>query len=283
VKFVKGNADVELEMKNTKINGVGNLDQRILFEALVKSGSDSEAASLAGVSSRVIECVLKSAKISLAANDGDIDDFLKMIDQFDVTQQSVFTFDESSSSSMEEGLVNAGDGRARAASARKDILDQMGPEWSPEDLRGLGASLLRLADSIDQNWSSGQVSSRFCWPSKAAAIERNAFLLAQKASKLLALIKRREEFIPAELFGEPAWSMLLELFCQFAGGAQVSSKSLCIASGSPQTTALRAIDRLEQAGLVERSTSPNDGRVTLVSLTKEGVIAVGRFLESVPD
>lgn len=72
--------------------------------------------------------------------------------------------------------------------------------------------------------------------------------------------------------------MLLELFIQFAGGATVSTKSLCLASGLADTSALRMIDRLEAAGLLERSQSPVDKRITLVGLSKQGVTAVGMIL-----
>ncbi|WP_298467450.1 winged helix DNA-binding protein [uncultured Erythrobacter sp.] len=37
--------------------------------------------------------------------------------------------------------------------------------------------------------------------------------------------------------------------------------------------------RLEEAGLVKREPSRHDARVTLYSLTKQGVIGVGRVLE----
>jgi DNA-binding IclR family transcriptional regulator len=72
--------------------------------------------------------------------------------------------------------------------------------------------------------------------------------------------------------------MLLELFIQFAGGARVSTKCLVIASGAPDTTALRMIDRLVESGLVERAPSQTDKRVTLINLTREGVVAVGMVL-----
>ncbi|AOL93928.1 DNA repair protein RadC [Porphyrobacter sp. LM 6] len=72
--------------------------------------------------------------------------------------------------------------------------------------------------------------------------------------------------------------MLIELFVQFAGGAKVSTKSLCIISGIPDTTALRLIDKLDEAGLIKRTSSQADKRVTLVELTREGVVAVGNAL-----
>jgi DNA-binding MarR family transcriptional regulator len=73
--------------------------------------------------------------------------------------------------------------------------------------------------------------------------------------------------------------MLLELFIQFAGGARVSVKSLVIASGAPETTAGRMLNRLESHGLVERKPSATDRRVMPVSLTSQGVIRVGSALK----
>lgn len=93
----------------------------------------------------------------------------------------------------------------------------------------------------------------------------------------------REEVIGADLVGIPAWNMLLELFKQFAGGAKVSTKSLQIIARCPETTALRVIDRLEQRGLVMRSYTNDDKRVTFVSLTQDGVTKVGTILEHFGD
>jgi DNA-binding MarR family transcriptional regulator len=91
----------------------------------------------------------------------------------------------------------------------------------------------------------------------------------------------RNKYLPDAMLGEPTWNMLLELFCQFAGGASMSTKSLCIAAECPESTALRHIDRLEESGLIRRFRSPADGRVTLADLTKRGVVGIGRVLERV--
>nr|WP_237440899.1 MarR family transcriptional regulator [Erythrobacter ramosus] len=76
--------------------------------------------------------------------------------------------------------------------------------------------------------------------------------------------------------------MLLELFVQFSGGAAVSTKSLIKVSRAPPTTAFRQIDRLEREGLIKRRTSDVDQRVTLIDLTRKGVVAVGCALEEFP-
>lgn len=69
------------------------------------------------------------------------------------------------------------------------------------------------------------------------------------------------------------------MFMQFAGGAKVSVTSLCIASDSPASTALRYIAQLEEAALVKRTASEFDKRVSFVELTDNGVLAVGCYLE----
>lgn len=165
----------------------------------------------------------------------------------------------------------------------EELLGQLEANMSPSSLRDLSATLLRLADSIDQDWDPASARSTFPWFSKAAKIERNAVPLAFSATKEERRAKIREDAIGADLLGLPAWNMLLELFKQMAGGAKVSTKSLQIIAGCPETTALRIIGRLEQRGLVARSHSEGDRRVTFVALTREGMTKVGMVLERLAD
>lgn len=158
------------------------------------------------------------------------------------------------------------------------IIDFIEAQCEPNELRNLASTLLHLADALDQNWSS-KSQSAFRFFDESKRIERNAYNLAIRAKRDLDNRKARSTALPAEIFSEFAWDMLLELFCQHAGGAKVSAKSLTIVANAPQTTALRWIDRLVAMDLVERSASKSDGRVVLVGLTRKGVIAVGQTLE----
>lgn len=164
------------------------------------------------------------------------------------------------------------------ASSPGATLDMIAQQFSVEQMRQLGCSLLKLADALDDDWNPAKVRSVHNWLTQAGQIERNSLRLAQTAVRMRAMAHRRTRHLSGEWFGEPAWEMLLELFIQFAGGARVSTKSLAIASGAPDTTALRIIDRLAEASLIERSPSQMDRRVTLVSLTRKGVVAVGSIL-----
>lgn len=164
---------------------------------------------------------------------------------------------------------------------RQNLVSHLANTWTPQDMRDLAATLMRLADSMDQGWDGSNVKSVFHWPGKLSRIERNAMNLSLKAQVITARRQKRRAFLPDGLLGEPAWDMLLDLFMQFAGGAKVSTTSLCHASGVPSTTALRYIQLLEEGALVKRSHSVFDKRVTFVELTDAGVLAMGGYLEVV--
>ena len=151
--------------------------------------------------------------------------------------------------------------------------------FTPSEMRRLAISLLRLSDSIDQGWSPDDLRSRYGMLSKAGRIEKMSLILAKVADLEVQKTKVREHHLGKDLLGNPAWNMLLELFQQFAGGALVSTKSLQLIAGCPETTALRVIDRLEDFGLVERQTSESDRRVTVIGLSREGLVKVGSVLQ----
>lgn len=239
-----------------------------------------------GLSDNAILGVAKTAKILLEANDGAVDDFLLLVDNWNNGTIPLFFAEEQKKwGDSDEYLVEHnrfdGSNKSDRQSKKREIIEEIEAEWSPFEMRELGASLIRLADALDQNWSPSNVQASFHWPSAAAQIERNALELAKCASVLKRQIKLRADFLPEAATVEPAWSMLLELFIQFSGGALVSTKSLYLAARCPQTTALRYLESLEAADLITRTRSVSDRRVTMVGLTKKGVVGVGRVLERI--
>ncbi|MBS7538419.1 response regulator [Ancylobacter lacus] len=87
---------------------------------------------------------------------------------------------------------------------------------------------------------------------------------------LVAARADRDAIFQAGLFSDPAWDMLLDLAVAEATGKPISVTSLCIASGAPTTTALRRIDDLRDAGLLDRTPDPTDRRRIIVQLTDLG-------------
>ena len=88
----------------------------------------------------------------------------------------------------------------------------------------------------------------------------------------------RSSFFDSELFCDPAWDMLLDLFLQHSAQRRVCVSSLCIASRAPSSTALRWIGALEDADLVERSRDPADGRRVFVRLSSVGHAKIAGYL-----
>lgn len=74
----------------------------------------------------------------------------------------------------------------------------------------------------------------------------------------------------ADLFGEPAWDMLLDAAIMEGRGKRVSVTSACLGADAPPTTALRYLTALESRDLLERETDPLDNRRRYVRLTAKG-------------
>lgn len=88
-------------------------------------------------------------------------------------------------------------------------------------------------------------------------------------------------FDSKNLFGEPAWDILLDLFIRQASSERVLVKSACIGAAAPATTALRWINALEEQGLLTVTIDPDDRRSKLVSLTPRGFESMLRYLHTI--
>lgn len=100
------------------------------------------------------------------------------------------------------------------------------------------------------------------------------------AREIYAERSRRHKFLPADLFGEPTWDILLDLYIALREDRRVPTTSSCIGAHVPPTTALRWLRILEARGLVEREDDGRDGRRTFVCLTRRGLTAMDATLAS---
>jgi hypothetical protein len=101
------------------------------------------------------------------------------------------------------------------------------------------------------------------------------------ARKAYALRRKRDAiFDNPDLFGEPAWDILLDLYIAQGERKRVSVSSACIGSAAPPTTGLRWLGVLANAGLIARENDPRDHRSVLVKLTPNGQAAMDRFFEA---
>ncbi len=115
-------------------------------------------------------------------------------------------------------------------------------------------------------------------PAIVAASPQQA--LAQQAAGLLRHRQLRKRFLPADLFREPGWDMLIAIYIADRNGHPMNVKSLVAMVDAPATTSQRWIDHLDRLGLVRRATDPLDRRRIEVSLTHAGLSALEAYLSA---
>ena len=103
----------------------------------------------------------------------------------------------------------------------------------------------------------------------------------QEFRAIIRARRLREQFLPAELFADPAWDMILDLMAARLARQRVSVSSLCIAAAVPPTTALRWIRHLTDREVFARLDDPADGRRVFIELTDTGAQAVLAWTEAV--
>ena len=151
------------------------------------------------------------------------------------------------------------------------------------------AEFIKLADHLSRSRSGhGDPYSR-----AAGIIEQVHELADQAASRpgldptsphfvrrVIAARTARREFFSDDLFADPAWDMLLDLYALECEQRRTSVSKLCMAAGVPPTTALRWIDKLQSEGLIVRASDPMDGRRIWVSLSTTAFDAMRSYLQT---
>lgn len=94
--------------------------------------------------------------------------------------------------------------------------------------------------------------------------------LVEGARKLLRARINLVRVTPKNLLRDSAWDMMLVMFINDEEGGILYVKQLIGASGEAPASAIRRIDRLEDAGLVERQPDTLDHRRVIVRLSDQG-------------
>ena len=99
---------------------------------------------------------------------------------------------------------------------------------------------------------------------------------------ILKMRRNRALFFRAELFADPAWDILLELYAAELGQRRIFVTRLCRGAAVPATTAMRWIGQMEAQGLIDRREDPLDRRRQFLTLSNKGVEAMDAYFETVP-
>lgn len=113
-------------------------------------------------------------------------------------------------------------------------------------------------------------------PGRSATNQRDRAIAF--AQVLYRMRRAREPSFSVDLFGEPAWDMLLDLTINLDARYPATVTSVSEASGAPIATALRWLKILENAGLVQRRADETDRRRQFIVLTPHAEDAMISYL-----
>lgn len=94
--------------------------------------------------------------------------------------------------------------------------------------------------------------------------------LTELASKIYEARRTRYQMLDRDLLGEPAWDMLLALYCLPDRGERLSITALSLAADLPQATGHRWQLVLAQRELLDQVPDESDGRRQFVKLSNKG-------------
>jgi hypothetical protein len=150
----------------------------------------------------------------------------------------------------------------------------------PEDtIQRLGAQLNAALLSFEQ-LKQEVVGQHPTSEASEADLRRTRAQIA--AAQIIARRRARHAHFGAQdIFGEPAWDILLDLYVRQSGGEQISLKSACVNAGVPANTALRWLHALELEGLLCCEDDPGDQDRRLVRLSRNGFDRMTDYFEEI--
>lgn len=134
-----------------------------------------------------------------------------------------------------------------------------------DDLARIDQALRGLRTNVGGCYSPrpNPASTQPCHPPTGRDADVTAY-----ARHLYRLRRQRDELF-GNIFGEPVWDMMLDLFIRRNDRSTTSISSLCIAASVPQTTALRWVTAMIAAGIFIRERDPFDRRRSYVELSAD--------------
>ncbi|WP_333570789.1 hypothetical protein [Sphingomonas sp.] len=146
-----------------------------------------------------------------------------------------------------------------------------------EEVARIADSLTRLTRNELPERSASVRAETLAFRTETENVETDA----TEIRRVIRARRMRAEFFEGDLFADPAWDMLLDLYAAELEHRQISVSSLCIAAAVPPTTALRWIGTLHEAGLFDRRADPNDRRRAYIALSDTARHGMERYVGAV--
>ncbi|MFY7743870.1 MAG: MarR family transcriptional regulator [Erythrobacter sp.] len=257
----------------------------VVVDCMVTGSRGIDGMMLAGLARLDMRVARSGAKLIVATNLDGLDDVFAVLDQ---SNPQILV-----SPSRAERVIAVGRVMGEAGAAR---LREMGEEDRVALLR-LSQQVEAIAHSLDRlgrapaagggsvfgefrrDYAAAEPSALGSFGAPASASD-HPLPDPQLVRQIIANRQARARFFDPELFGDPAWDMLLDLTAAHGEGAQVSVTSLCIAAGVPATTALRWLTQMVENGIFQRVPDPADRRRAFIALSDKGIAAMSGYFAS---
>lgn len=165
---------------------------------------------------------------------------------------------------------------ARIAAPQRHRLHDIGRDEGPPKLRQLSEEVGRIADILAT--LSEEATAE---PPPLQETEGEEGAISPGAVRAIIRARRlREQYFGTELFADPAWDIMLDLFAARLEQRRVAVSSLCIAAAVPSTTALRWIKTLTDVGILVRAADPQDGRRVYIQLSAKAAAGMEAYLKA---
>jgi hypothetical protein len=146
-------------------------------------------------------------------------------------------------------------------------------------LRAVGHYLIALANGGAAESSIEPQAIPLPQAANYLAQTNDDLMLSRIAADIYDQRRKRDHFLSSDLFAEPAWDLLLDLFVARVAASRISITSACIAASVPDTTAFRWVGILIERGLIERSEDRLDKRRHWIELSDAGFRKMRTYLE----
>jgi DNA-binding MarR family transcriptional regulator len=156
-------------------------------------------------------------------------------------------------------------------------LNAQPAEFSAERLLQLSEDVSRIASKVAELSMSLAASPSHFEDTEQDHSAQQIEVSREMVEWLIKVRKGRRQYLPADLFADPAWDILLDLLRAELVQHRVPVSSLCIAAGVPTTTALRWITNMVNQGLLLRRPDPRDGRRIFIELSPDVSGALRRY------
>ncbi|HEX8191954.1 MAG TPA: hypothetical protein VF552_03560 [Allosphingosinicella sp.] len=108
-------------------------------------------------------------------------------------------------------------------------------------------------------------------------VPRADLISAPLVRSIIATRRMRRDYFPT-IGGDPAWSMMLELFAAGLEGRRVSQTMLGTVAGVAESTALRLTKTLIRGGSFTADRDPDDRRLVMLGLSEDAAARMNAYL-----